>query len=458
MTQLHDKQKDKSTSPVLEGLATAAVPAAAEVDTDVRHPLRFGMLALVLGFGGFIAWAGIAQIDSGVPAPGTVEVASSRKTIQHVSGGTVERILVEEGSRVKRGQLMIQLNSTEARSQLGIAEAQFISTKAVEGRLLAERAGADKIDFSPELAAFGDDARVKQAETLQNQLFSTRRAGLKSELGMFDDQVASLNEQLKGYESLKTSREAQAKWMADELKGIRDLAKDGYVPKNRMFQLERNAADIDGALADTIANIGRVRSSISETRLRKLARQQEYQKEVQSQLTDIQKEAQSLADRLKSARYTVENMDIRSPIDGAVVGLAIHTVGAAVQPSFHIMDVVPLDEPLIVQAQVGPDLVSHVKPGMLVDINFPALDRKITPVIPGQVETVSADRLTDPRTGIPYYLVQAKVTPEGMKLIGQQEIKAGMPAMVVVKTGERTLLNYLIKPMFDRFHSAFKEE
>lgn len=461
MKLLNDKQDKKDQSQVLEGLAvspSSTSSAGLEVDVDESRPLRWGLGVLVVGFGGFLLWAGLAPLDAGVTSPGTVVVATNRKTIQHVSGGTVDRILVDEGSKVKRGDLLVQLNNTEARSQLGIAEAQFISAKAVEGRLLAERTGNAKVDYDPALKAYGDDPRVKQAEALQNQLFTTRRANLKSEIGVLDEQIGGLNEQLKGYQSLKVSRQSQSKWMGDELSGIRDLAKEGYVPKNRMFQLERNAADIDGALADTVANIGRVHNAISETKLRILARKQEYQKDVESQLTDIQKESQALSDRLKSLKYTVASMDIRSPINGTVVGMNIHTVGGVIQPGFHIMDVVPLDEPLIVEAQISPQLISKVNVGLPVDINFPALDRHTTPTIPGTVQTISADRLTDQRTGAPYYLVQVKVTKEGMKMIGEQQIKAGMPAAVVVKTGERSMLNYLVKPLFDRMNIAFKED
>lgn len=449
---------NKQNQQVLEGLATPAPLHAVTVDVDDASPMRWGLWVLAVGFGGFLLWAGLAPLDAGVSSPGTVVVASTRKTIQHQNGGTVERILVEEGSHVKRGDLLIQLNNTDARSQLGVAEAQSISAKAVASRLTTERDNRDKVTYDPALAAYGNDPRVQQAEGLQNQLFATRRANLKSQIGVLNEQAAGLEEQLKGYEALKVSRQSQAKWMREELQGIRDLAKDGYVPKNKLFQLERSAADLDGALADTVANIGRVHNAISETKMKILAQKEDYQKEVESQLTDIQKESQALDDRLKSLRYAVDSMEIRSPINGIVVGMNIHTVGGVIQPGFHIMDVVPLDDPLIVEGQVSPELIGKVQVGLPVDINFPALDRHTTPTIPGKVLTVSADRLVDQRTGTPYYLTQVKVTPEGMKRIGEQQIKAGMPATVVVKTGERTMLNYLFKPLMDRVHSAFKEE
>lgn len=427
------------------------------IDTDERKIGRRGMMILLFGFGGFMLWAIFAPLDEGVTASGSVTVASNRQTVQHLTGGTVEKLLVKEGQAVSRAQPLIELNDTQARAQLGVALTQFISSKAVEDRLLAERAGKESISFSPELQALGDDPRVRDAKALQTQLFSSRRASLKSELGILQENLRGLTEQLHGLQNLKTSREAQARWLAEELKGVRDLANEGYAPKNRLYQLERDAAEITGQLADTLANIGRVQNGISEVKLRSLGRQQEYQKEVESLLTDIQKETRAHADRLQALRYEAQHTVIRSPMDGMVVGLKIHTVGGVVQPGQALMDVVPQNEPLMIETMVDPSMSARVQPGMPVDISFPALNQRKTPVIPGEVQTFSADRLIDQKTGAPYFLAQVKVTAEGMKLIGNQQIKPGMPAAVVIKSGERSMLAYLVKPLTDRMNLAFKE-
>lgn len=451
MDQLNDRQSATASS----GSNTPARTGG--VDTDERRISRWGLALLLIGFGGFMLWAIFAPLDEGVAASGTVTVTSNRQTVQHISGGTIEKLLVREGQKVARNQPLIELNATQARAQLGITLTQFISAKAVEDRLLAERDGKAGITFSAELDEMEGDARARQARALQTQLFASRRASLKSELGILQENLRGLAEQLQGFQNLKTSREAQSRWLAEELKGVRDLASEGYLPKNRLYQLERDAAEIHGALAETIANIGRVQNGISEVKLRSLARQQEYQKEVESQLTDIQKETRALADRLQALRYEAENTVIRAPMDGIVVGLKIHTVGGVVQPGQPLMDVVPQNEPLIIEAMVDPSMSAKVKPGMPVDIQFPALNQHTTPVIVGEVETFSADRLVDQKTGTPYYLAQVKVTEEGMKRIGSQQIMPGMPAVVVIKSGERSMLAYLIKPMTDRMRLAFKE-
>ena len=189
-----------------------------------------------------------------------------------------------------------------------------------------------------------------------------------------------------------------------------------------------------------------------------LQRQKEYQKEVETQLTELQKETRAQADRLAALEYEMANTQIKSPIDGVVVGINVHTVGGVIQPGFHIMDVVPLNEPMIVEARIQTNLIDKVHPGLPVDLTFPAFSHAQTPNIPGVVDTVGADALTDEVTRMPYYPMQVKVTPEGMKILGKLQIRPGMPATVVVKTGERTMLNYLLKPLIDRVSGAFKEE
>ena len=428
-----------------------------KVDTDDQRAGRWGMKVLLVGFGGFLLWAALAPLDEGVTANGTVIVASNRQTIQHLTGGSIEKLLVNEGDLVKKGQPLIVLNDTEARAQMGSTLAQFISARAIEDRLMAERDGKAALVFSAELTELGNDPRVAEAKLLQSQLFKTRRDGLRSELQAQDENINGLKEQLRGFEGVKLARAEQSKWQEKELEGIRELAAGGYVPKNRLYQLERSAAEIKGELADTIANIGRVQDSIAETRLRRIARQQDYQKEVESQLTDIQKETAALHDRLAAQRYTVANSIIRSPLDGLVVGLKLHTIGGVVQAGQALMDVVPSNQPLLIEASVDPAMSAKVQPGQAVDVTFPALNQQSTPVIPGVVATFSADRLLDQKTGMPYYLAQVKVTPAGMKALGSQQVKPGMPATVVIKSGERTMLRYLLKPIMDRMNLAFKE-
>lgn len=430
-----------------------------EIDTDDRSPSRWGLWLVVVGFGGFILWASMAPLDAGVVANATVNVTDNRKTIQHLTGGSVNAILVREGDLVKRDQALIELDSTRAIAELGVVSAQYIVVRTVENRLQAERDGLAEVTFDPELIKhFANDPRLKNSMALQQRLFNTRRAALTGEADILRENILGAEEQLKGLRQVQGSRYAQIKLLNQELEGVRSLAAEGYVTRNRMLELERNAAELSASLAQNIADIGRTRNQIAELKLRILQLEQDFQKEVQSQLTDAQKETTALTDRLRALDYEVTNTVIRSPIDGVILGLNVSTVGGVIQPGAEIMDVVPADEPLQVDAMIPVQAIDKMTPGLPVDIAFPAFNHAQTPNIPGRVLTISADRLVDETNKQPYYLAQVEVTSAGMDMLGSNRIRPGMPATVTIKTGERNLMSYLMKPMLERVDGAFKEQ
>ncbi|MNF33372.1 Type I secretion system membrane fusion protein PrsE [compost metagenome] len=437
-----------------------ALPGSERViDVDDGRPRRWGMWLVVVGFGGFLLWASLAPLDAGVVANATVNVTDNRKTIQHLSGGTVGTILVREGDRVKRDQPLIELDQTRAIAEQGVVSAQYIVARTVENRLQAERDGLDKVTFDPELLTrFAGDPRLQEATTLQQRLFTTRRAALTGEAGILRENIRGAEEQLKGLRQVQAARSAQISFLAQELDGVRNLAAEGYVARNRMLELERSAADLNAQRAQSVADIGRTHNQIAELKLRILQLEQDYQKEVQSQLTEAQKEVTALADRLRSLDYEVAHTVIRSPIDGVVLGLNVSTIGGVIQPGAELMSVVPGDEPLQVDAMIPVQAIDKMAPGLPVDITFPAFNHAQTPNIPGRVLTIAADRLVDETSKEPYYLAQVEVTEEGMEMLGNNQIRAGMPATVIIKTGERNLLSYLLKPLLARIDSAFKEQ
>ncbi|MFT0531904.1 HlyD family type I secretion periplasmic adaptor subunit [Castellaniella hirudinis] len=431
------------------------------VDENFVRPLRIGLLALFIGFGGFVAWAGFAPLDEGEPANGVVEVVGNRKTIQHLEGGTVDAILVRDGDRVKSGQVLLRLNPTRALSDRGVASSQYIIARTTEDRLLAEREGLDAIVFDEALTRrFHDDPRYKRAVAAQEELFRTRRAALNGEVAILRENLAGAEAQLEGLLQVQASRKEQIGYINKELAGVRELAKDGYLPRNRLLELERDAAQLQGALSNAVVDTGRTRNQIAELKLRILQRQQDYQKEVQSQLSDVQKEATSLANRLAALDYSVEQTDIRSPIEGTVQNLKIHTVGGVIAPGAELMEVIPDDASYVVDAQLPVQAIDRVYPGLPVEITFPALNHAKTPSVPGELITVSADRITDPRSGMPYYQAKVKLLPEGQNMIDEVggDIRAGMPATVMIKLGERTLFSYLLKPFLERLHTSLTEK
>ena len=430
-----------------------------EVDLDVGKPVRWGMLLMLAGFGGFLLWSWLAPLDAGVVATGTVKVTSNRKAVQHLSGGTVEAILVREGDTVKKGQEVVRLDSLRALAEQGAVSAQYIVSKTVENRLEAERDARDVVNYDPELLKrFGNDHRLVAAMDLQQRLLDTRRAGLAGEISILQENLAASAVQLKGLQQVYGSRASQINFLNQELKGTRVLAADGYVPRNRLLELERSNADLSAGQAENLNNIARVRSQTTEIKLRILQRQHDYLKEVESQLTDTAKENTTLADRLRALDYEVTHTVIRSPIDGMVQSLSIATIGGIIQPGFKIMEIVPDNEPLQVDAMIPVQAIDKMVPGLAVDIAFPAFNHAQTPNIPGRVKTVSADRLLDEESKQPFYLAQVEVTPDGMSLLGSNHIRPGMPASVTIKTGERNMMSYLLKPMLERVDSSFKEQ
>jgi protease secretion system membrane fusion protein len=431
-----------------------------EVNTDARAHARLGWLIVVLGFGGFLLWALLAPLDKGVPLQGTVAKESNRKTVQHLTGGTVQQILVKDGDQVKAGQVLVRMNGVAVKSSYETTEAQYLAARATEARLVAERDGKSTISFPEELQKRRSEPRVAELISLQNQLLLSRQGSLRSELASVDESIAGLKIQVKGLEESRESKKEQMNLLKEQLSGMRDLAKEGYVARNRLLDLERTYAQLSGAISEDIGNIGRSQRQVAELSLRRSQRMQDYQKEVRTQLSDVQKEADALSARLEGQRFDLQNAEVKAPADGTVVNLAVFTQGGVVSPGFKMMDIVPSNDPLIVEGTLPVNLIDKVHKGLKVEIMFSAFNANRTPHIEGEVETVSADRAVDEKTGQPYYKVRVKVTPQGTKMIAEHHLNIipGMPAELFVKTGERTMMNYLLKPLFDRAKSSLSED
>jgi protease secretion system membrane fusion protein len=434
--------------------------APLEVNTDARAYSRLGWIIVLLGVGGFLLWALLAPLDKGVPLSGTVAKESNRKTVQHQNGGTVQQILVKDGDTVKAGQVLVRMNPVVAQSAFDMTDAQYLSARATAARLQAERDGRKAITFPPELVGRKGEPRAADVMNLQIQLLASRQGSLQNELGGVDESIAGLKLQVQGLMESRDSKKEQVKFLKEQLDGMRDLAKEGYVARNRLLDLERTYAQLGGAISEDIGNIGRAQRQVLELTLRKSQRMQDYQKEVRTQLTDTQKEADALAARLEAQRFELSSVEVKSPADGTVVNLNVFTNGGVVPSGFKMMDIVPSDDPLIVEGQLPVNLVDKVHAGLKVELMFSAFNTNSTPHIEGEVETVSADRSVEERTGTPFYRVRVKVAPQGAKTIAAHKLKIipGMPVELFVKTGERTMMNYLLKPVFDRARSALSED
>nr|WP_315255713.1 HlyD family type I secretion periplasmic adaptor subunit [uncultured Duganella sp.] len=430
------------------------------VNTDASGYARLGWFIVLAGVLGFLLWAVFAPLDKGVPMSGNIAKEGNRKAVQHLAGGIVDEILVKEGDMVKKGQVLVRMNGVQVDSQADITKVQLISGRTAEARLLAERDGKSALTFPPALESIKNEPLVQQNFALQSQLFNSRQASLRSELAASDESVAGLKSQLTGLMATRDSAKQQLDILKEQIDNLRDLAKDGYVARSKLLDQERSFEQTKGALAENIGNIGRVQRQMAELALKRTQRTEEYQREVRSQLADVQKEVNALVHRSEAETYAASNVEVKSPVDGVVMGMSVFTRGGVVQPGFRMMDVVPVDDAMIVEGRLPVNLVDKVHPGLKAEFIFSAFNANTTPHIPGEITSVSADRLLDEHNGAPYYLVHAKVSAEGLKILKHHnlDVRPGMPVELFVKTGERTMMSYLLKPVFDRAKTSMTEE
>lgn len=449
--EIINSQQDKENEP--EKQADVEI-----ISTDISKYVRLGWWIVVLGFGGSMIWASVAPLDKGVPLNGKVSVSTNRKAVQYQDGGTVDAILVKEGAIVKAGDVLVRMNSIQAKANAETNRIQYYIAKATEARLVAERDDSDNIEFPKILNDAAEIPRISSYLEAQKEVFFSRRSTLKSELSAIAENINGLVSQTKGLQASRKNKLEQLTFINEQLVGIRELEKEGYVARNRLLELEQTAAQINATISADIGNIARSNSQVAELKLDKLKRQQQYKEDVREQLSQAQKQADALASQLTGLDYDLDNVLVRSPASGTVVGLNVFTKGAVLSPGFKIMDIVPSDDFLVVEGQLPVHLIDKVSSGLPVDLMFTAFNRNLTPHVAGEVTQISADRLIDDITGLPYYQLIAKVSPEGLEMLPNLKIRPGMPVEMFVKTGERTMMNYLLKPIIDRLQLAMSEE
>ena len=427
--------------------------------SDTRSVARKGLMVLALGFGGFLLWAGLAPLDEGVPTQGMVTLDTKRKTVQHLSGGIVKEVLVQEGQQVKEGQVLLRLDGAVAKANYEAVRQRYLGYRAMQSRLFAEQASRSDIDFHPDVKAAMQDPLIKQQVVTQQQLIQARRAALAADLQGIQENIQGLKEQLGSYQNILVQRRNQLALLTEELTNTRGMVKEGYAPRNRQLELERMVAESNAAIADLTGNSMRVNRQVAELTQRSMARQQEYRKEIESQLAEVTREVQSDVEKFVAVSADLDRMEIKSPANGQVVGLSVQTVGAVLQPGQKLLDVVPDNQTLMLEAHIPPHLIDKVQSGLPADVRFNAFAHSPQLVVEGKVISISGDLLSDPQQPqYAYYLARVQVTPSGMKTLGQRQMQPGMPTEIVIKTGERSLLTYLLHPLTKRMAASMKEE
>ena len=433
--------------------------AGMRASSDTSAVTRTGLWVLGLGFGGFLLWASLAPLDEGVPTQGVVTLDTKRKNVQHLSGGIVKEVLVHEGQQVKEGDPLLRLDGAVAKANYEAVRQRYLGYRAMQSRLFAEQAGRDVIDFHPDVKAAIKDPLISQQMMTQQQLIQARRAALSADLQGIEESMQGFKEQLGSYQNILVQRRSQLALLTEELTNTRGMVKEGYAPRNRQLELERMVAESNAAIADLTGNSLRIQRQVAELGQRSIARKQEYRKEVETLLADVTREVQSDAEKFVAVTADLDRMEIKSPASGQVVGLSVQTVGAVLQPGQKLLDVVPDTQTLLLEAHIPPHLIDKVHAGLSTDVRFNAFAHSPQLVVEGKVLSVSGDLLSDPaQPQFSYFLARVQVTPAGMKTLGNRQMQSGMPAEIVIKTGERSMLTYLLHPLLKRMASSMKEE
>lgn len=419
---------------------------------ETRSAARFGWAIVVFGFGGFIVWAALAPLGNGVSMPGTVIVAGERQAVDSLRGGVVEALLVTEGQAVQSGQVIVRFDATRASTDAQSLRIRLAAARAREARLLAERDGLTTISVP---VGRSIDLMLTNALARETRILQSRRAPLDNELAALQTTLIGSRAMADGLRASLAYKRSQQAILSKQLHNMRGLADEALVPRNRVLDLERSQAQLNSEIVADQGALGQIHQQIEELQLRQQQRRNSFLQEVNADLAEVQLQSEQLDQQLASAEFDLAHMSISSPSDGIVVGLAAHTVGGVIQPGARLMEIVPATAPLIVDARLPIESIDKVQTGLAVDLMFTAFDTVTTPRIEGTVTMVSADRFDDEGKGVPYYRVLIEVNGDQRHRLKVPALRPGMPVEVFVKSGERTFLNYLFKPLLDRSRTAW---
>jgi HlyD family type I secretion membrane fusion protein len=443
-------------------LAPAPNPPESSVDSfkamGLTMPIALGFGVIALFFGGFLGWAALAPLGSAAIAPGVVSVETNRKTIQHLEGGIIGAIKVKDGDNVKAGQVLVALDETQPRALLELVRVRQLASIALKARLVAERNDAKRISFPDQLRARRKETKVAEIIDGQINIFNARRKVYIGQVAILNQQIKQLAEEIKGTQGQIESVKRQITLVTDEIKDVSGLVEKGLAPRPRLRALQRDAAEIEGSLSLNRSRIAQIRQAIAETRLKINELTTAKINEVSQELRDVQSELVGLEERERAVKDILNRMVIRAPLEGTVVNLQVHTLGGVIAPGAPLLDIVPSEDRLIVDSRVSPSDIDIVQVGLLAQVRFTAFSQRQTQPVDGTVTAISADRLTDERTGEIFYLARIEIKDDLAEKLGDNKLYPGMQAEVMIVTGERTALEYFLKPITASFNRAFRED
>ena len=428
------------------------------VSLSTTRAAAFGFSLIAGAVFGFGIWSTTVPIASGVAANGQVMVASKRKQIQHQTGGVIRALQVEDGALVKAGDTLLKLEDADATERFTRARDALYLTMASEARLRAEAAGQPSVSYSPELIeAAKANPSVRELVDGQSQIFNARSSELRGQLSILQEQNAQLKNELAGIAAERAATGTQLVMSRKELTTTDQLFAQGYTTRTKLYALQRDSAQLAGAAGRLEATAARTKNAIIENELKIVQTRNQLATSVQNDLRDAQSKIPSLREQFRAAKDALERMTIRAPVAGTVVASQISTVGSVVRPGDTIMEIVPQDDRLMVEVQIHTTDVDSVKVGLETEIKFTGLSQRKTLPVHGKVTYVSADALRDPRTNAPYFIAHVDVPRGQVRELGGVALSPGMPASVLIKTGERTAMAYLTQPLRESIERAWRE-
>lgn len=432
----------------------AAIPMPS---TNWRRTVRIGYGIVIGAFGTFVAWASLARLDGAAIANGVVASESYRRTVQHLEGGIVQEILVRDGDRVKAGQVLLKLDPTRVTAQGDLFGNQLAIFGAQEARLLAEFEGRDSFEFPPDVLARQNDPAVKPVIDDQRRLFESRRRAVNGNVQIAEAQIEQARREIDQVASEMQTARATLEQVEAELAQLRPLFARQLVPTTRIAPMERERLRLTGTINTGNIQTSKLKERLSEAELRRQQVLQQYREETSSQLVDVRKLLNDTRQQMLLSADSQRRADIRAPIDGTVQQLRIFTVGGVVRPGDPILDVVPANDVLVVRARVLPNDADRVSEGMHAEVKFPAFNYVGTQVIRGEVRSLSRDRIMDDGQKDPYFATEVVVDRTTIPATIAQRLSAGMVADVIIPTGERSVMTYLLRPIMDRWTAGMRE-
>lgn len=439
--------KDKNSDNLLENISD-----------DPKRYLIIGWLVILFGLSIFIFWAAFAPLDKGVAATGNVSISGNKKSVQSPTEGVITEILVNNGDQINAGQTLVKLSPIQSEALVKSLSEQYDNLVITQQRLNAELNSTTEFILDPHEVYYSPVENIKKITLLQNQLLNEKNTELNSEINGYHAVIDGISNRLIHLRKSILNKKTQINSLQSQIKDLQTLANEGYIPRHRYQEVERELAENDHQLNEALGQISTLEKQKLEYEQRILQRSARFFQETRTELNQVQLKLSETEKQLIIEKDKLTKMQVIAPISGTVMDLSIFTQGGVVRTGQTLMEIVPNDHQLVIEARLAPHLIDKVTLGLPVDLMFSAFNQNTTPKIPGEVALISADRLIDERSSEPYYQVFINVTDTTLLTEKKNTLKAGMPVDVFINTGDRSLLNYLFKPVLDRIHTSLTEE